>query len=50
MFPGSVFLESDLVIHQSIRQIADGINNDQDYLNGSRMDLNVQFARVISLT
>jgi len=45
-FLGSVFHESDILIHQSIRHVADGINKDQEILNGSRMDLNVQFAQV----
>ena len=42
-FLGSVFLEQDLPIHQSFVQIMSGLNSDENVLNGTRVDHNVQY-------
>jgi hypothetical protein len=38
-------MEPDLVIHQSFVQIVSEINLDEDFLNNTRMDHNIQYAQ-----
>ncbi len=45
-FSGSVFLERDLLIHQAFGQIRDEINLDENYLNGTRLDYNIQYSDI----
>ena len=40
---GSVFLEQDIPIQKSFEQIISGINADQNILNGTRVDHNIQY-------
>lgn len=42
---GSVFLERDLLIHQAFGSIRDEINADDHYLNGTRLDYNIQYSQ-----
>lgn len=41
---GSVFLERDLLLHQAFGQIFDQLNDNENYLNGTRVDYNIQYA------
>jgi hypothetical protein len=43
-FAGSVFLERDLLLHQTFGQIRDEINADENFLNGTRLDYNIQYS------
>ena len=43
-FTGSVFLERDLLMHQTFGQIFETLNDDENYLNGTRVDYNIQYS------
>ena len=44
MISGSVFLEGDLLLHRTFGEIFDALNEDEHYLNGTRVDYNIQYA------
>lgn len=44
LISGSVFLERDLLVHQTFGLIFDELNEDSNYLNGTRVDYNIQYS------
>ena len=42
-FIGSVFLERDLLIHETFGEIFEELNGQEDYLNGTRVDYDIQY-------
>ena len=43
LFLGSVFLERDLLIHETFGEIFEELNGQEDYLNGTRVDYDIQY-------
>ena len=46
LIAGSVFLERDLNLHNTFGQIFDNLNKNENYLNGTRVDFNIQYAEL----